>query len=83
MQGHREWFEGEERHTEAGPLLYNYLNQYSGFGILVKPEVVSEIDRATPAPGTLTPEMCHLAHAISQSGGIRLCRLTGQSTRTP
>jgi len=52
LQGHREWFEGEgASRTEAGPLLYNYLNQY-GFGILVKPEVVSEIDRAVSAPGS-------------------------------
>lgn len=52
LQGHREWFEGEgASRTEAGPLLYNYLNQY-GFGIPLKTEAAREIDRAVSAPGS-------------------------------
>lgn len=52
LQGHREWFEGEgASRTDTGPLLNNYLNQY-GFGIPIKREVVSEIDRAVSVPGS-------------------------------
>ncbi len=68
MQGHREWFEGEGvSRTEAGPLLYNYLNQY-GFGIPIKREVVSEIDRAVSAPGSW--------YAYTRNGVILLMPLT-------
>ncbi|WP_159875571.1 hypothetical protein [Aquitalea denitrificans] len=52
LQGHREWFEGEgASRTEPGPLLDNYLNRY-GFGIPIKAEVVSEINRAVSAQGS-------------------------------
>lgn len=52
LLGHREWFKGEgESPTEARPLLNSYLNQY-GFGIPVKREIMSEIDRAISEPGS-------------------------------
>lgn len=70
LQGHREWFEGEgASRTEAGPLLNNYLNQY-GFGIPVKPEVMSEINRSVSAPGSW--------YAYTRNGVILLMPLTNR-----
>lgn len=52
LHGHREWFEGEgASRTKPGPLLDNYLNQY-GFGIPIKAEVASVINRAVSAQGS-------------------------------